>query len=172
MTRSHAVQAVLLIVALILPMWAGPYWVHVGAIAWYYALLASSWALLAGYAGQFSFAHVAFAALGGYASALLTLHLGFPPALGVIAGVVLATIAGALIGWLVLRLSGPYLALFTLALSEIFRLMLVAEQQLTRGSLGLQVSGWFGGESDRPYYYLGLGLLVLALLLMAGLLRT
>jgi branched-chain amino acid transport system permease protein len=172
MTRSHVAQAVLLILALTLPAWAGPYWVHVGAIAWYYALLASSWALLAGYAGQFSFAHVAFAALGGYASALLTMHLGIPPVLGVVAGVVLAMVAGALIGWLVLRLSGPYLALFTLALSEIFRLMLVAEQQITRGSLGLQVPGWFGGESDRPYYYLGLGLLVAALLLMAGLLRT
>jgi branched-chain amino acid transport system permease protein len=172
MTRSHAVQAVLLILALALPAWAGPYWVHVGAIAWYYALLASSWALLAGYAGQFSFAHVAFAALGGYASALLTLQLGIPPVLGIIAGIVLAMIAGALIGWLVLRLSGPYLALFTLAISEIFRLILVAEQQLTRGSLGLQVPGLFSGESDRPYYYLGLGLLVLALLLMAGLLRT
>ncbi|MBN9560277.1 MAG: branched-chain amino acid ABC transporter permease [Alphaproteobacteria bacterium] len=172
MTRSHAVQAVLLIAALALPAWAGPYWVHVGAIAWYYALLASSWALLAGYAGQFSFAHVAFAALGGYASALLSLHFGIPPGIGVVAGIVLAMVAGALIGWLVLRLTGPYLALFTLALSEIFRLMLVAEQQLTRGSLGLQVPGWFGGESDRPYYYFGLSLLVAALLLMAGLLRT
>jgi branched-chain amino acid transport system permease protein len=171
-TRSHAVQAVLLIVALALPRWAGPYWVHVGAIAWYYALLASSWALLAGYAGQFSFAHVAFAALGGYASALLTAHLGIPPVLGIVAGVVLAMVAGALIGWLVLRLSGPYLALFTLAISEIFRLILVAEQQLTRGSLGLRVPGLFAGDSDFPYYYLGLGLLVLALVLMAGLLRT
>ncbi len=171
-TRAHAVQAVLLIVALALPGWAGPYWIHVGAIAWYYALLASSWALLAGYAGQFSFAHVAFAALGGYASALLTLHLGIPPVLGIVAGVALAMVAGALIGWLVLRLSGPYLALFTLAISEIFRLILVAEQQLTRGSLGLRVPGLFAGESDRPSYYLGLGLLVLALLLMAGLLRS
>lgn len=172
LTWSHIVQAVLLIAAIALPGWAGPYWTHVGAIAWYYALLASSWALLAGYAGQFSFAHVAFAALGGYASALLVLGLGFPLVLGNVSGVLLAIVAGALIGSLVLRLSGPYLALFTLAISEIFRLILVAEQQLTRGSLGLQVPGLFTGESDRPYYYLGLGLVVLALVLMAGLLHT
>ena len=172
LTRSHVAQAVLLVAALPLPAWSGPYWVHVGAIAWYYALLASSWALLAGYAGQFSFAHVAFAALGGYASALLVVNLALPVPLAAIAGALLAVIAGALIGWLVLRLSGPYLALFTLAISEIFRLILTAEQQLTRGSLGLEVPGLFAGGSDLLYYYLGLSLVVMALLLMSALLRT
>ena len=120
------------------PAVAGPYWMHVGALAWYYALLAASWALLAGYAGQFSFAHVAFAALGGYGSALLTLRLGMPLALAIPLTVLLAMVFGALMGALVLRLSGPYLALFTLAIAEIFRLMLVAEEDVTRGSLGLR----------------------------------
>jgi branched-chain amino acid transport system permease protein len=81
-------------------------------------------------------------------------------------------IAGALIGWLVLRLAGPYLALFTLAIAEIFRLILVAEQELTRGSLGLQVPVLFVGHSDLPYYYLGLGLVVASLLFMGWLLHT
>jgi branched-chain amino acid transport system permease protein len=75
-------------------------------------------------------------------------------------------------GALVLRLSGPYLALFTLAIAEIFRLMLVAEEDITRGSLGLEVPRLFSGNSDAPYYYLGLGLVVLALLAMNGLLMT
>lgn len=171
-TWSHPVQAALLIGALVLPGMAGPYWIHVGAIAWFYALLAASWALLAGYAGQFSFAHMALAALGGYASALLVLRAGLPLPLAILLGIALAMVAGALIGWLVLRLSGPYLALFTLAISEIFRLILVAEQELTRGSLGLQVPALFPGRSDVPYYYLGLGLVVGSLLLMAWLLHT
>jgi len=170
--RSHGLQALLLVVALAAPLVAGPYWVHVGALAWYYALLAASWALLAGYAGQFSFAHIAFAALGGYGSALLTLRLGLPFALSVLLTVILAIVLGALMGALVLRLSGPYLALFTLAIAEIFRLMLVAEEEVTRGSLGLEVPGLFSGDSDVPYYYLGLGLVLLALLGMNGLLMT
>src|SRR5581483_2293243 len=132
LTWSHIAQAVLLIAALALPGIAGPYWIHAGAIAWYYALLASSWALLAGYAGQFSFAHVAFAALGGYGSALLTLRLDLPLALSVPLTIIIAMVLGALMGALVLRLSGPYLALFTLAIAEIFRLMLVAEEDITR----------------------------------------
>ena len=171
-TLSHALQLVLLIAALLMPLVAGPYWIHVGALAWYSALLAASWALLAGYAGQFSFAHVAFAALGGYGATLLNLKLGLPVALAIPATLILAMVIGALIGWLVLRLSGPYLALFTLAISEIFRLMLLAEENLTRGSLGLRVPGLFSGDADVPYFYLGLGLVVLALLAMSGLLRT
>jgi len=169
---SRALQAVLLVVALFLPLAAGPYWIHVGAIAWYYAMLAASWALLAGFAGQFSFAHVAFAALGGYASALGVSLLGLPPAVSMVFAIVLAIVTGALIGALVLRLSGPYLALFTLAISEIFRLILVAEEDLTRGMLGLPVPGLFSGQSDVPYYYLGLALVVAALLAMNWLLST
>ena len=171
-TPFRVLQGLLLLVALIAPMAIGPYWIHVGALAWYYALLASSWALLAGYAGQFSFAHVAFAALGGYGSALLTLRLGLPLALSLPLTVLIAMGLGALMGALVLRLSGPYLALFTLAIAEIFRLMLVAEDDLTRGSLGLEVPGLFPNGSDVPYYYLGLGLVALALLLMNFLLMT
>src|SRR5262249_31862367 len=171
-TRSRTLQALLLLAALAAPAAVGPYWVHVGALAWYYALLAASWALLAGYAGQFSFAHVAFAALGGYGSALLTQRLGLPLALSIPLTVIIAMVLGALMGALVLRLSGPYLALFTLAIAEIFRLMLVAEDEVTRGSLGLEVPGLFSGGSDLPYYYLGLGLVVLALLAMNGLLAT
>ncbi|MGN8117023.1 branched-chain amino acid ABC transporter permease [Labrys sp. 22185] len=169
---SQVVQAILLIAALLAPLGAGTYWIHVGAIAWYYALLAASWAMLAGFAGQFSFAHVAFAALGGYASALGTSLLGLPLALSMLLAIILAAIAGALIGALVLRLSGPYLALFTLALAEIFRMVLVAEEGITRGMLGLPVPTLFAGRSDLPYYYLGLGLVVAAMLAMNGLLAT
>ncbi|MGL4959915.1 MAG: branched-chain amino acid ABC transporter permease [Inquilinus sp.] len=165
-------QAVLLTVALVLPLLAGPYWIHVGAIAWYYALLAASWALLAGYAGQFSFAHVAFAALGGHTSALCAGQLGLPLPLAILAAILLAAVVGALIGALVLRLSGPYLALFTLAIAEIFRLVLVAEEEITRGMQGLPVPGLFPGRSDMPYYYLGLGLVVLAVGAMNALLAT
>ena len=47
------------------------YVMHLWITAFFYAILASSWALLAGYGGQFSFGHVAFMALGAYAAGLL-----------------------------------------------------------------------------------------------------
>src|ERR1700722_5656376 len=102
---THILQGLLLLFALAAPLAIGPYWIHVGALAWYYALLAASWALLAGYAGQFSFAHVAFAALGGYGSALLTLRLGLPLALAVPLTLLIALVVGAVMGAPGLRLS-------------------------------------------------------------------
>jgi branched-chain amino acid transport system permease protein len=44
---------------------------HLWITAFHYAVLASSWALLAGYGGQFSFAHLAFMALGAYGAGIL-----------------------------------------------------------------------------------------------------
>jgi len=48
---------------------------HLWITAFFYAILASSWSLLAGYAGQFSFGHMAFMAIGGYTSGLFSNYL-------------------------------------------------------------------------------------------------
>lgn len=47
-----------------------PYWMHIAIVAFFYAILASSWSLLAGYAGQFSFGHMAFMAIGAYTTGI------------------------------------------------------------------------------------------------------
>ena len=105
--------------------WAGrlnAYWMHVAIIAMYYGILAASWSLLAGYVGLFSLSHTAFASIGGYTSALLVKWLGIPVVLGMGAGVVMCCAVGGAIGWVCLRMSGPYLAIFTLGFSEIVRI--------------------------------------------------
>src|SRR5262249_48005521 len=89
------------------------YWMHVAIIAMYYAILAASWSLLAGYVGLFSLSHTAFASIGGYTSALLIRWLGIPIPVGMLAGIVMCCVLGAVIGWVCLRMSGPYLAIFT-----------------------------------------------------------
>ena len=43
---------------------------HLWIVSFFYAIMASSWSLLAGYAGQFSFGHMAFMAIGAYSAAL------------------------------------------------------------------------------------------------------
>lgn len=155
-----------------LPWGVSDYFLHVVIISIYYAILASSWALLAGHAGQFSFAHMAFAALGGYASALFVEHTGLPVPIGMLVGLAFTALVGGLIGWLCLRMRGPYLALFTLAFAVIFQLILIAEYQFTRGSLGLQVKGLFEGRSDLPYYYFAVALLAVCFGMMSLLART
>ncbi|HVA38524.1 MAG TPA: branched-chain amino acid ABC transporter permease [Candidatus Dormibacteraeota bacterium] len=171
-TLRAAGWAVVFLAALLAPKALNTYWLHVTAIAWYYALMAASWALLAGYAGQFSFAHMAFAAIGGYTSGLLAVDLHLPPVLGMLCGVLAAAIVGGVIGWLCLRLRGPYLSLFTLAFAQILQLILIAEYQFTRGSLGLSVPPLFHGDSDLPYYYAGFALLLFSLGIMQLVLRS
>lgn len=169
---SFKMQAVLvglaLLAALLAPLFLQSYWLHVVIVGYFYALLASSWALLAGYAGQFSFAHMAFMAIGGYTTGLLGQYLGTPPWLGILAGIVVAGLAGLAIGGLVLRFKAAYLALFTIAFSEILRIVLKAEAGITRGDRGLQVAPLLGEEiiSRVPYYYIMLAALVICLGLM------
>lgn len=56
------------------------YIMHLAITAFFYAVLASSWSLLAGYAGQFSFGHMAFMAVGGYTSGLIGKFIRFTSA--------------------------------------------------------------------------------------------
>ena len=153
------------------PIFFRDYWLYVAIIGLYYAILSSSWAMLAGQVGIISFAQAAFAAVGAYTSAILVIRLEVPIAVGILAGAGSAAIFGFLIGALTLRMRGPYLALTTLGFSEIFRIFLTAEFELTRGSYGLKVPLLFDG--NKIYlYYIGLGLLSIGLLTLTGILKS
>src|SRR4029079_8808489 len=60
------------------PLFTGEFVLHVLTIGAYYAMLAVSWNLLAGFTGQFSLAQHAFAAVGAYVSGLLIYQLSQP----------------------------------------------------------------------------------------------
>ena len=64
-----ALGIVLMLVAPVILV-SRPYIMHIAIVAYFYAILASSWALLAGYGGQFSFGHMAFMAIGAYTTGL------------------------------------------------------------------------------------------------------
>jgi branched-chain amino acid transport system permease protein len=164
-TGAAALLVALLVTA---PLYlkGSPYQIVVVTGAFFYAILASSWALLAGVAGQFSFAHMAFVGLGAYAAGLLGRDLGATPIVGILAGTVLAGVVGLIIGILCLRLRAAYLALFTIAFSEIFRIWLLTEFQFTEGSNGLQLGKLWNGITGVQEYYVMLGLLLAAMALM------
>lgn len=165
---SVAVAAILVLAAPIL-LQDYPYWLHVAIVAFFYAILASSWSLLAGYAGQFSFGHMAFMAIAAYATGILGRDLGFSPLTGIIAGTLLSGLVGLIIGVLCLRLRRTYLALFTIAFSEILRLSLNSELDFTGGPNGLHLQRLLPTTSRVPYYYIMLALLVVSLAIMYGL---
>ena len=82
-----------------------------------YALAITSIILLTGYSGQLSLGHSALMAVGAYAGALSIFNAGLHPVIGLIISVFAAGIFGLILGLVVARLSGPYLAGTTLALA-------------------------------------------------------
>jgi branched-chain amino acid transport system permease protein len=118
------------------------------AVIW--ALLAASWDLLSGYTGQISFGHAGFFALGAYAAATATKHAGLSPWLGVPGGALLTALVGLLAGFPALRLRGHYLALVTLGLAEILRLVATNWLSLTGGPFGIHDFATFPGLPAGP----------------------
>ncbi|MDA8051368.1 MAG: branched-chain amino acid ABC transporter permease [Rhodospirillales bacterium] len=157
-----ALVAVLALLAAAFPFLVNAYWLHVMIIAMMFAIMAASWSLLAGHAGQFSFGHMGFVSVGGYTAGLLAHFLGLPLPLGMLAGVLAAALVGCIIGWTCLRMSGPYLAIFTMAFSEVLRITIVTEVEVTGGAGGMSVPQLFHARTDLPYYYLILALLVVS----------
>lgn len=149
----------------------------------FYAIMSSSWALLAGIAGQFSFGHMAFMGIGAYVAGLIArdgivfaaLGIGITPesisAIGsIIIGTLVAGLVGLVIGWLLLRLRSAYLALFTIAFSELFRIMMLTEYDYTGGSNGLSLRPLLQitdvDAARQVEYYLMFALLIVCLLVM------
>ncbi|HEY7385316.1 MAG TPA: branched-chain amino acid ABC transporter permease [Beijerinckiaceae bacterium] len=161
---------ILAVVGLLPAFVSNEYWRGVIIVSMYFAMLAAAWNLLAGYTGQFSLAPATFGMIGAYTTGLLAYHLGAPPAVGIPAAIVVAALIGLVLGRIVMRLRGPYLALTTLSFAEIMRLVISNSIEFTRGDLGLNVPGLL---NDRlAWYYLVLCVLGLVQVGLFALLRS
>jgi ABC-type branched-subunit amino acid transport system permease subunit len=93
-----------------------------------------------GYAGVVNFAGAAFFGIGCYTAAVLTGHTALPHLLVVLAGGVMAAGIGSLLLLPVLRTSGHYAALVTIAFSILFRVFIEVNDALG-GPQGMKVQG-------------------------------
>ncbi|MDD2553058.1 MAG: branched-chain amino acid ABC transporter permease [Desulfotomaculaceae bacterium] len=141
-----------------------PYQQHILILVLIWATMGTAWNLLSGYAGQVSFGHAAFFGVGAYSAGLLTLHLGLSPWWGLILGPVMAMLVALPIGAIAFRLRGPYFALATLALGEIFRLVFLNTTNFTNGAKGILIMPAI--TSKVFYYYVGLGMLAVTVLVV------
>ncbi|TKB05641.1 branched-chain amino acid ABC transporter permease [Desulforhopalus sp. IMCC35007] len=112
------------------------YLLHIGIVCLIYILFASSLNLELGCAGLYNFGHVGFFAIGSYTTALLTLS-GYSVWFGLLAAMLVAGLSGLIFSWPVLRLTGDYFGIASLAFAEMVRLFLLNERWLTRGPMGL-----------------------------------
>ena len=110
-----------------------------------YAILALGLNLQWGFAGLFNAGIAGFFAVGAYTTSILTTpespdHLGgfsLPIPLGILAGVLLSAVLGYAVARICLRLKSDYLAIATIGIAEILRLVLKNELWLTNGSRGI-----------------------------------
>lgn len=107
-------------------------------------ILAVSLNLIAGFTGQFSLGHAGFMSIGAYTCGLITVNLDteYSFFIGLAAGALLAAVVGLLIGLPTLRLRGDYLAIATLGMAEIIRIII----------LNLKFTGGAAGLSGIPEY--------------------
>jgi branched-chain amino acid transport system permease protein len=143
----------------------------------FYAYLGQAWNIVGGYAGQLSAGHAASVGVGGYAAALLSMHAGLTPWLGMWIGGMLAAALGAFIGYLGFRfgLRGFYFVLLTVAFAEICRI-LASNIDAVGGAVGLYITftgnpRQFQFQDNRVYYYVALGLMLVATGLVAAIER-
>ena len=88
-------------------------------------VLAVSLNLIVGFTGQLCLGHAGFMSIGAYISAILTLKSGLPVILAILIGAIIASMIAALIGYPILKLTGDYFAITTLAFCEIIRIVIM-----------------------------------------------
>ncbi len=138
-TRLRWIVPLLIVAAVIFPFFASKYLLTVIILGLIYVLLGLGLNIVVGLAGLLDLGYVAFYAIGAYGLALgyHYLGLGFWTVLPLAA--LTAAMAGALLGFPVLRMHGDYLAIVTLGFGEIIRLILNNWLSFTGGPNGMQV---------------------------------
>jgi branched-chain amino acid transport system permease protein len=102
-----------------------------------FALFASAFNLLLGFAGLLSFGHAAFLGTAGYVCGLMVRDMGVTPEIGILAGTLSAGLLGWVFGLLAIRRTGIYFAMITLALAQMVYFV-VLQIKATGGEDGLQ----------------------------------
>lgn len=153
----------------LLPTQLGTLKILTMSAAFFFVVFVISWDFVSGYTGMVSFGHTLFFALGGYTTAILNLNYGVDPLVGIPIGVLVAAVAGLLVGLPALRIKGHYLALFTLLPPLILLRTFQLFREQTGGRQGLPdpknliEMGSFTATAEANYY-LALGLLAFVFL--------
>ncbi len=177
MKRNNLAVMIGFVLALILfpILIPNPYYIHLAETILIYAILLFGLDIVVGYTGEVSLGHAGLFGIGSYTAGVLFFKLGVPFALAVPASIVVTAIFGALLALPALRVTGPYLAMVTLAFGTIIQILINEMTFLTEGPLGIKVPkpSFFGHKLDEvEYFYLVAAIMVIALIAVNRLLRS
>ncbi len=145
---------ILLILLAALPLIGlSSYMMHIVVLVIIYSMIGMAWNLLGGYCGQVSFGHAAYFGVGAYTAGIIYSKLGVTAWWGLPFSVVVVTALSLIIGFICLRLRGPYFALGTLAMGEVLRVTAENLVKFTGGDVGIMIRErtWVG---KTWYYYI------------------
>jgi branched-chain amino acid transport system permease protein len=183
-SRSNTASRIALIAALIVVagLVAAPWWGTTATMRlitefMFYLALASMWNLLAGYAGLLSVGQHAYVGLGGYVLFSVVLFLGISPLWALPIAAVVGAVLSLPVAWLVFRLKGPYFAIGTWVVADVFRLAFAQMTSVGGGSgLSLPASAMksIGSKSEREMiiYFASLAVCLGAVVMIYLLLRS
>lgn len=162
---SLAALALLLIIPLAVD---SPFVYHLFVLICVFGGLATAWNIVGGYAGQLSLGHAVFYGIGSYAAALLIINFGINPWIGMLVGSLCSAIVAAAIAYPTFRLRGPFFALASIAVLEVFKLLTVHQGSWTGGAAGLSVPlniglEWMIFREKWAYLVIAFGLLAITL---------
>jgi len=128
---------VALLIWVFLPSVLDRHTVELIVFAGIYAIAGLGVGVLAGQCGIINLAQATFYGIGAYASAYCTLKLGYSAPIGFFVGILICSLIALTLGWPILRLTGYFLALATLAIGIIMNALFFEWSWLTGGELGI-----------------------------------
>jgi branched-chain amino acid transport system permease protein len=175
---------ILWLVLLTMPFWMGLVGGYTGLATrvLVLGLAAMSVNFLLGFTGVLSFGHAAYFGLGAYGAGMLIKYLTPSTSLAILVGVVVGTLAAAVVGALIVKLRGIYFAMVTIAFGQMFYFIAFRWSSATGGDDGL--TGWTRQPLElgftqidivsdtRAYYYLVLLFFAISVGIMALILRS
>jgi branched-chain amino acid transport system permease protein len=175
--KKNLIGALLGLVALaIFPVLSGnPYYIHLVETIMIYAILLFGLDIVVGYTGQVSLGHAGLFGVGAYTAGVLFIKLGMPFYVTVPMAIVVTAAFGAILALPALRVSGPYLAMVTLAFGTIIQILINEMDFLTSGPMGIKITKpVIAGHrlDETQYYWVVAALLVVSLVVVHRVLKS
>jgi branched-chain amino acid transport system permease protein len=164
-----------LVLALLPVAVTNPYYLHLAETILIYAILLFGLDIVVGYTGQVSLGHAALFGVGSYTTGVLYFKLGLPFLIAAPASLGVTALFGAILALPALRVTGPYLAMVTLAFGTIVQILINEMTFLTDGPMGIKVRKpefWGHRLDEVEFFYLVAVLMVLSLIVVNRVLKS
>ena len=177
MNRNTLIAAVigLALLAAVPLFTSNSYYIHMVGTIMIYAILLYGLDIVVGYTGQVSLGHAGLFGVGSYTAGVLFMKFGAPLWVIIPASIAVTAAFGALLALPALRVTGPYLAMVTLAFGTIIQILINEMTFLTEGPLGITIPKPSIGSyklDEHGFYWLTFGLMVLSLIVVHRILRS